>query len=493
MNNDFFIQDYSDPQGMQGFGQMFKSIIGASQRRKEQEQQDAEYKRVLDYRRAQSQAFGVDPDTGELMQGFQVMQPQGQQMPNQMQGEQIPMQDQFQAPVETPEEANARMAQELKDHIVDPNAARDEKMALDEIGITPDKYGEVKTFANEIKRAPDEEVPAIITKRIQTIVARGGDAKDTASLLAMPPEEAKRTVSAVGMIVDTNALRKMYALDPVATQRIIDSSVQKGGETDFTRRMTQFEQWRNMPEGTDKEKKEKNAFGMLVGVVPRGRSAEEAIAVAGAVEGIKTEEQKKRDNAQAAIDVNKAEKIEGIKTNAEIIRDTRKAEETPQGKADMAKKNAELIALRSAEEAKAYDGQDSLDLVDTLMSSDLNKIYGRGESVYPELLRSQKGIDMLSQRDRLIATIKMAARGQLKGQGAVSDSDAKMLGDSVTLLGNPNISDAAAKAELARVREAIARTMASAQSTGAEVRKAVPNTQAPAATTKTGLTWKIVK
>lgn len=95
---------------------------------------------------------------------------------------------------------------------------------------------------------------------------------------------------------------------------------------------------------------------------------------------------------------------------------------------------------------------------DKLINADLDKIYGRGESLYPDYFRSQEGIDQKTYRDQLVSMLKLGARGQLKGQGAVSDSESKTLNESVSVLGNPDISPALAREALQRAKEAIYRS-----------------------------------
>lgn len=83
-----------------------------------------------------------------------------------------------------------------------------------------------------------------------------------------------------------------------------------------------------------------------------------------------------------------------------------------------------------------------------LSEGDLGKIYGRGESLYPELLRSQEGIDMMANKQQLVSMLSLAARGELKGQGQISDSEQKILREAVSILENQNISPDLAKSAI---------------------------------------------
>lgn len=114
-------------------------------------------------------------------------------------------------------------------------------------------------------------------------------------------------------------------------------------------------------------------------------------------------------------------------------------------------------AARAVEEGKTAAQKDAAEetaakkiptietIWDNLKDKDFDRIYGRGESLYPDVLRSQEGIDMQADVTQLINLLKLGARGELKGQGTVSDFEAKMIGDAVTVLQNQNISPEKAK------------------------------------------------
>lgn len=70
----------------------------------------------------------------------------------------------------------------------------------------------------------------------------------------------------------------------------------------------------------------------------------------------------------------------------------------------------------------------------------LSKIYGKGESLYPNALRSQAGIDAIAERDRFVNMLALGARGELKGQGPITDSETVMLEKAITILKEPDIS-----------------------------------------------------
>ena len=75
----------------------------------------------------------------------------------------------------------------------------------------------------------------------------------------------------------------------------------------------------------------------------------------------------------------------------------------------------------------------------------LEKIYGRGESLYPKLLRSQEGINAMAMRDQLVSMLQLGARGELKGQGPITENEQAILSKAITILSEPDISPALAK------------------------------------------------
>ena len=80
----------------------------------------------------------------------------------------------------------------------------------------------------------------------------------------------------------------------------------------------------------------------------------------------------------------------------------------------------------------------------------LDKIYGRGEAFYPDALRSQEGLDALAARDQLVSMLQLGARGELKGQGPITEGEQNILSRAATMLGNPSISPTLAKRQVER-------------------------------------------
>lgn len=132
-----------------------------------------------------------------------------------------------------------------------------------------------------------------------------------------------------------------------------------------------------------------------------------------------------------------------------------KPNQTPEYRADvtrateLAKTDVKQSAPSSPTERR--EAQDAIGMINELKNFDLGSIYGRGEKYYPDLLRSQEGVDMLAKRDLVVDSLNLVAAGKLKGQGQITENEREMLKRAATMLGNQNISPEAAKKELDRV------------------------------------------
>ncbi len=108
-----------------------------------------------------------------------------------------------------------------------------------------------------------------------------------------------------------------------------------------------------------------------------------------------------------------------------------------EAEAAVSKKISEMGQLNKLEDADA--------IYENLSGANLENIYGYGEKWYPDFLRSQEGIDLIAQRDQLVSMLTIAARGELKGQGPITDQEAGTLEKAATGLSNPNISPTLAR------------------------------------------------
>jgi hypothetical protein len=131
----------------------------------------------------------------------------------------------------------------------------------------------------------------------------------------------------------------------------------------------------------------------------------------------------------------------------ELAKERRKADIDVQKSAQIEEAKA-AVAKRVAQLGQVGKLSDAQGIYDELATADLDLIYGRGESLWPEIMRTQGGIDLMARRDQFVGMLELGARGELKGQGTITDSEAKTLSRSATILSNPNISPAAARRAL---------------------------------------------
>ncbi len=119
-----------------------------------------------------------------------------------------------------------------------------------------------------------------------------------------------------------------------------------------------------------------------------------------------------------------------------------KVTETPEYKSAVTKaieETKQAVKATAQQSGREQSYQTAKSLYNNLKAGNLDKIYGYGERWYPEFLRSQEGINLMAQRDQLVAMLQLAASGQLKGQGQISEGERAILRDSASVLANPNI------------------------------------------------------
>lgn len=176
-------------------------------------------------------------------------------------------------------------------------------------------------------------------------------------------------------------------------------------------------------------------------------------------EGIEGQVVKETPEEKRQRDLESKQKLEQFKTDQEFLREYNKQTQTPKGKAELEKIKREQLRENATKTAETMRAADALNTLNGLSQSDLGKIYGRGESVYPALLRSQEGLDMIASRDQVVSILKLMGRGELKGQGTVSDIETKMLGDAATILSMTDISPEKAAEEIERIRPVFERVL----------------------------------
>lgn len=108
----------------------------------------------------------------------------------------------------------------------------------------------------------------------------------------------------------------------------------------------------------------------------------------------------------------------------------------------------------AAEEATKIQ-QEATGLIDELLGRDTKKITGLVGGTLPSLLGLlPDAVTTTAKRDQLIGKLSLEARSLLKGSGAISDKETKMLEQSVAAL-KPGMSDEDFKAELKKIRGAL--------------------------------------
>lgn len=112
----------------------------------------------------------------------------------------------------------------------------------------------------------------------------------------------------------------------------------------------------------------------------------------------------------------------------------------------------ELEMKTTPSDESVYEAGDAIALIDELTSegSGFGSIYGTFSGATPNIMQSS--VDAAAKRDQVVSLLQLAARGKLKGQGPITDSEQKMLANSATILANPRISEDAAMAEMERAR-----------------------------------------
>ena len=109
-------------------------------------------------------------------------------------------------------------------------------------------------------------------------------------------------------------------------------------------------------------------------------------------------------------------------------------------------------AIDSKNSRRAEADNASLVVSDLLDSDSFSSAFGRFNNAPPEGFRTQANIDARAKVDQVVGLLSLESRQKLKGQGTITDSEAKTLEKSATILTNPLISDSVARKELRRVK-----------------------------------------
>jgi len=226
------------------------------------------------------------------------------------------------------------------ERIVNAPAIEKETRTLMDLGLdTQEKRKSAKDFSRKIESTPDDELLDVINERIGDITSKGGDPRDTMQLLEMTPQQIRGTTEMVDMIIDRDAVRQMFAIDPQSAASFLDSidPSRRSKMTGVKRTSSQneFDQFASMPEGTEEEKLRKTQFGRMIGAIGKAAS---------------TEEKMRLDKFRSALKIGESGKIESGKLEAKLKYKPLIAESVKKAEAK-AKAEGEAFSLLKKSEA----------------------------------------------------------------------------------------------------------------------------------------------
>lgn len=161
--------------------------------------------------------------------------------------------------------------------------------------------------------------------------------------------------------------------------------------------------------------------------------------------------------AEANVDIVTKPIIAGGEAEARLTAEQKIKPETAARIAEAKANVAAAVEKRIKQEGQLGKLEDADRIYQALSAADLGAIYGRGESLYPTLMRNQAGIDLMAQRDQMVGMLELAAAGEMKGQGQITEPERKILKDSATTLAKPDISPELARASIDRAMAIIYR------------------------------------
>ncbi len=157
----------------------------------------------------------------------------------------------------------------------------------------------------------------------------------------------------------------------------------------------------------------------------------------------------------------KAGKEDGITLSPEQIRyerdSTGKLVQVATGgpKQPTEKQTEKALEKQEAETIKETQSIQSMSIVNDLLANpNLDSIFGYIQGRFSGIL-PEKSQFALNQYDQLKAQLALGARGLLKGSGAISDYESKVLSDSTAALARRTISEESAKEALRKIRGVI--------------------------------------
>ncbi len=377
------------------------------------------------FQRGQANALALAAQRQQLEKAQQQGQQQAQQQALARQALGVPgLQQQQQVPL-TAEQARAELFVR--------NPALGEQI-FDRLGaVSQQQRDEAALFAFQASGLDEERQNVFLDQRIAEIDARGGSSIQSRKLRSLPFNERQDDLKALQMA----ALSPQQRLDIQQGRKQLP--FQKGGAFQV-----------NTPQGAGIATPVFNpATGVVEtrisplgkGVVPTSRIGETAAD---------TEARRFRE-AQAQADVNVSE----VLTKEAVSKEVRQQLQLNKIKIDETKiKNEqEKTVAINAKNARRKEATNAAALVTGLLAGDrFSSAFGRVVNNLPESVRPQESIDARAEVDQVVGLLSLESRQKLKGQGTITDSEAKTLEKSATVLANPLISDTLAKRELGRVR-----------------------------------------
>lgn len=108
--------------------------------------------------------------------------------------------------------------------------------------------------------------------------------------------------------------------------------------------------------------------------------------------------------------------------------------------------------------SSAFESSGALSNIDDLLKDDSYKaLFGSFDSRTPNILSDT--IALQAKLEQLVSLIGLESREKLKGSGTITDSEVAQLNKSATILGNPGISEQAARKELLKVSKIFKRSL----------------------------------
>lgn len=205
-----------------------------------------------------------------------------------------------------------------------------------------------------------------------------------------------------------------------------------------TAKQRELEQFKRLPEDTEEQKRFKTQFGQAIGAISKTPSIDEKIRLAKETGDLKTEDELERE---------KRKEVELQLKRQQIEQQKLKIDETK------IKNKEDRRAAIDAKNIRRAEADNAASIVGTLLTGDsFSSAFGRFNNLPPEGGRTQANIDARAQVDQVLGLLSLESRQKLKGQGTITDSEAKTLEKSATALANPLISDDLARRELRRVK-----------------------------------------